>query len=312
MKTAKETNFNHTMVGKAQKSAEKIVTYSLYNPHNYRLYFKFTKNGYKPMGGMVGVWFGKFKNYNSEFSVLGDGVRIIIKKNQAEVINKLTEEQWYSINKSKAKEEISAILNNIDEKCKNSLKNFITTFGGETDYIILKTENRPKLNMFIKSDNKVMQETYIDSLPLDMQFETDIVKKVYKQKNIEFKEPIYAARYLENAALQDFSPQITDALKEVTNALKNIYLVSADHKDAFNKYAGYIEMHLDSIQKISQYMQDVRDIVKTNIKPQGNLEYIKSNIMNLDDIFKYKDIISTLSIDEKQQLEQYIMDKFKN
>lgn len=214
-----ETPKNHTMVDKPIKSIKKTVTPSLYNCHNYRLYFNFTKEKYKPKEGMVGVWFGKFKNYGKEFTAVGEGVRITIKRTKVEVINKQNEEQWHYINRIKAKEEIKALLNKIDQKCINSFKKFIEVYGGCSDYAIVKAENRPNLNLFTQSDNKVMKEPFIDNLPLNMQFETPIVKKVYKKPNVEYKQPIYAATYLENSGLKEFAPEISNSIRELTNVL---------------------------------------------------------------------------------------------
>ena len=218
-KVLQETKFNHSMVGFKKKSNKKVVTNSLYNPHNYRLYFKFTKEKYNPKEGMVGVWFGKLKNYGKEFTALGEGIRVTVKKVQVEVINKLSEEEWFYINRIKAKEEIAAVLNKIDNKCIASLKKFIEIYGGKCDLKIIKTEGRPNLNLFTKSDNKVMKEPIIDTLPLDMAFDTKIVKKVYKKPNVEFKEPIYAATYLENSALNEFAPEIANSIDNLGNQL---------------------------------------------------------------------------------------------
>lgn len=205
----KETEFNHTMVGNA---AEKTIEPSLYNPHNYRLYFFFNKQSFKPEIGTIKAWLGKLKNYGSEFTALGEGVRITIKKSQAEVINKLSDQEWFLVQRSKAKEEITEILTKIDEKCVAALKKFIEVYGGSSDFKILKREGRPNLILNTKSDNKVMNEPYIDALPPKMTFDTAIVKKVYKESNVEFKEPIHAARYLENSALHEFAPEIVAAL----------------------------------------------------------------------------------------------------
>jgi hypothetical protein len=215
-KTPSEKLFNHTMVGHTSKTR---VTPSLYNPHNYRLYFKFTKDNFKPSLTIPRVWFCKFKNYGKEFTALGYGVRITIKKNQAEVINKLSDQEWFYINRVRAKEEITAILNQIDKKCTMALGKFIDAFGGSSDYIILKREGRPDLNLFTESDNKVMQEPFIDTLPYKLTFETPIVKKPYKKRNVEFKKAIYAAQHLENSALNEFAPQIVEAIRSLESKL---------------------------------------------------------------------------------------------
>lgn len=242
LNTPQETKLNHTMVGITNRRQQKPA---LYNPHNYRLYFSFSKQGFKPVEGMVGVWFGKLKNYGKEFTTIGEGIRVIIHKTQAEVINKLSDEQWFSINRARSKEEISSVLNKIDEKCVSSFRKFIEIYGGSSDFTILKIEGRPDLNLFNKCDNKVMKESFIDSLPLNMSFETPIVKKVYKKPNVEFKQPIYAANYLENSALKEFSPEIVEQLKAM-------YFISKEHKAAFEEYAKNIKLHLDVLNKIDK------------------------------------------------------------
>lgn len=258
-----ETPINHTMVGKPSKSKKKTVTPSLYNPHNYRLYFNFTKEKYNPKKGMVGVWSGKFKNYDKEFTALGGGVRVTIKKTQAEVINKLSEQEWYFINRASAKEEIIALLNNIDKKCIKSLKKFIKVYGGKTDFVILKREGRPDLNLFTKSDNKIKNEPFIDKLPPEMTFETPIVSKRYKKPEVEFKEPIYAATYLENSALKEFAPEIA----------KEIGILGSE--------MGELKPVLKALtQQIVVHLQVQQDTLKTNKSIRMGISDIRDHITN--------------------------------
>ncbi len=255
-KVLQETKKNHSMVDKNKKPLKKVVTPSLYNPHNYRLYLKFTKEKFKPKEGMVGVWFGKLKNYGKEFTALGEGVRITVKKVQVEIINKLSEEEWFYINRTKAKEEIAAILNKIDNKCITSLKKFIEIYGGNSDFKIIKAENRPNLNLFTPSDNKVIQEPFIDKLAPKMAFDTKIVKKVYKKRNIEYKEPIYAATYLENSALNEFAPEIVNSINDLGNHLiptirsldKSIQLEITNKK-----------LHQKVLNSMDRTLKDIRD-----------------------------------------------------
>ncbi len=251
-----ETKKNHSMVDKNKKSIKKVVTPSLYNPHNYRLYLKFTKEKYHPKEGMVGVWFGKLKNYGKEFTALGEGIRVTVKKVQVELINKLSEEEWFYINRAKAKEEISAILNKIDNKCLTSLKKFIEVYGGKSDFKIIKAENRPNLNLFTKSDNKVMQEPFIDKLSPKMTFDTPIVKKVYKQLSIEYKEPIYAATYLENSALHEFAPEIANSINDLGNHLIPTIrsLDKSIRLEITNK-----RLHQKVLNSMDKTLKDIRD-----------------------------------------------------
>ena len=274
------------MVGQPKKT---VTTNSLYNPHNYRLYFSFKKDNFKSIEGMVGVWYGKSINYGKDFTSTGEGIRVTVRKTQIEVINKLTEEQWFLINRAKAKEEIYSICNKIDEKCIASLKRFIEIYGGQTDFIILKREARGIYNnLNTKSDNKVMQEPFIDSLPLDMTFETPIVKKVYKKPNVEFKEPIYAARYLENSALNEFSPEICQELEKINLQIQNMQ-ITVEKKD------GQTEISIEEppIQEPRQIMdfQFLIDKIQTIEDIRGHQEIIDAiNQLPIDDNFKLMEL----------------------
>lgn len=245
-----------------KKHIKKSVTTSLYNPHNYRLYFNFTKKNYKPKQGMVGVWFGKFKNHQKEFTATGEGTRVTIKKTQVELINKLTEEEWFLVNRAKAKEEIQAICAKIDDKCIKGLKRFIEVYGGECNFILLKRECRALLKT--KSDNKVMKEPFIDTLPLDMVFETDIVKKVYKKPNVEFKEPIYAANYLENSALKEFAPEISTQLDKMNAELKGLLYLQ---KEAFRENNNVLKALREQISSHLSLIQEYREEAEQRSKP---------------------------------------------
>ena len=252
-KALKETQSNHTMVVHKSK---KTITPSLYNPHNYRLYLNFNKEKYKPKEGMVGVWSGKFKNYGKEFTVLGHGVRITIKKTQVEIINKLSEQQWFIINRAKAKKEESELLSKIDNKCINSLKKFIKTYGGKCDFVILKREGRPYLNMFTKCDNKIKNEPFIDTLPSEMTFETDIVKKVYKHLGeVEYKTPMYAAQHLENSALHDFSPEIVNEIKIFNMKIDKVATSMAYVAENYKSHVGMVEEAHKIFKKINKKME---------------------------------------------------------
>lgn len=229
--------------------------------------------------GMVGVWSGKKVNYGKEFTATGEGIRVTVRKTQVEVINKLSEEQWFSINRSKSKEEIAAVINKIEDKCITSLKRFIEVYGGSTDFSILKRERRPFFNnLNTKSDNKVMNEPFIDSIPLNMTFETENVKKVYKLPNVEFSTPLLAAQYLENSALHEFAPEITSAIKSVADELSNskgvierlseLQLKQAENTNFLGEKANFlaenINSHIPAYTKIAENTEANTATVKDN------------------------------------------------
>ena len=249
-KAAQETTSNHSMVGYKTK---KSITPSLYNPHNYRLYLNFTKEKYKPKEGMVGVWLGKLKNYGKEFTALGEGVRITVKKTQVEIINKLSEQQWFLINRTNAKKEEGELLSKIDKKCISSLKKFIKVYGGSSDFVILKREGRPYLNLFTKCDNKVKNEPFIDTLPSDMTFETEIVKKVYKHPGeVEYKTPMYAAQHLENSALHDFAPELVNEIRVFNMKIDKVTESMAYVAENYKSHVGLVEEAHKIFKKINR------------------------------------------------------------
>jgi len=273
------------MVDESSKKERKTITPSLYNPHNYRLYFKFTKEKYNPKEGMVRVWSGKFKNYGKEFTALGEGVRVTVKKTQVEVINKLSEQQWFLINRENAKKEEGSLLSKIDSKCIDSLKKFIKVYGGKSDFVILKREGRPSLNLFTKCDNKVKNEPFIDTLPSEMTFETDVVKKVYKHPGeVEFKTPIYSAQYLENSALNEFAPEIVNELKDMKSVFKEV-------KEVMELEIENKKLHQSVLNNMKTTLKDISYSLKIKPHQKSQKEPIKTKITH----YKHK-IIESITL----------------
>lgn len=302
---------------------KKSVTPALYNPHNYRLYFNFTKTNFNPSEGMVGVWFCKKVNSGKEFSAVGEGVRITIRKIKAEVIHKYSEDEWFAINKTNSREEISAILNKIDEKNILALKKFVEVFGGETDYKIVSATGRPFINLLNQGDHKIMHENFIDSLPLKMHFETPHTKKVYNHPDAEFSEAISAANFLEHSALNECNPelnkricsieksmQVLDALTrqielhleveaKTEQAAKNLI-----HNAAFNDFSPQLANHLKYIGK------ELEEFKSSMIsQPFKDSDWLKENIKSVEDGIKHRKDIEALTFDERWALaEHYLKD----
>lgn len=260
-KVPQEKVLNHTMVGRVFKG---YVTPALYNPHNYRLYFRFTKEGYTPKVGMVGVWFGKFVNYGKEFSAVGEGVRVTVRKEQVEVINKLSEQQWFAINKVSAREELERIIGGIHGKCVAGLRRFVEVYGGSSDFVIVNiNKNAPRMMLNTPSDHKVMQTQTVDGLPLNLTFETGVVKKVYGEPNVEYKQAVYAAQFFENEALLDFSPLIVASLDALGSKVVDLAGITQKAVDgALIPLTEQIKLHLEVQKETLAALKDMRSEMK--------------------------------------------------
>ena len=208
----KEMTKKHRSVGGGVVSDQDFV---LYQPHNYRLYFDYSRVNFIPpnkyqtdVKRSVVVTY-KLKNSSEHFFEGFLGCNICVKKNQIEIINKLDHKKWYRVNSANSEKEIKDIIIRKDVECLTALKRFCRVFGGKSKLHILNCH----------SEDKIMLEDSIDKLPIKMEFHSDIVKKVYKEANVEFKDPAFAVNYLHNRSLEKVSPEIAERLDFIKNEI---------------------------------------------------------------------------------------------
>ncbi len=209
----KETNKNRMSVGSKKKIGN---IYSLYNPHNYRLYFDFekvdfhplrpTKPTYKTDGGRLGL--RNSREWATKETILG--CNLIIKKTQVQVNNLIEPKRWHLIlmkDIDKRKQQVKEIhLKKINE-AKEALKVFLEAYGGKSKLKLLR----------IWCEEKIQHDKPIDKLPLDMFFNAENVKKSYGEKNIEyFGDPINASNYFSNRGIEDIAPEIAQSINQLT------------------------------------------------------------------------------------------------
>jgi len=216
-KVPQETPKNLLLVGKSLSLKDK---YSLYNPHNYRLYIDFQKinfhlkpNPTQPKVRGLGLVVKNHKELWTTLPILG--CRIRVKKTCVQVDNLIDHKKWYVIQLgeiSKRKDQIRKIIINKDNQCIESLKAFIELFGGKSEFRIL---NR-------YCHNKCMREKHIDNLPLKMQFDTPIVKKLYMENSIEYVDPLSAGNFFSNLGIKDIAPGIESAINGLADKLESI------------------------------------------------------------------------------------------
>jgi len=199
-----ETKNNHVSVG-GVGSAD--YSYAYYNPHNARFYFKYLKTD-----PLTDPRLNDLKTINKSELCHDNfkGCRIVIKKNLIEVTNKINKERRFKISGS-ADERYSQTVEAVvvlEREVVCALKEFIVVFGGESDCVCVK--------MWIP-DNKILHDRIIDSLPDELTFRNDVVKKVYVDvpKNVEVSSPVQAAHTFRNLALYDYAPMIAAELEEL-------------------------------------------------------------------------------------------------
>lgn len=229
-------------------------SYAFYNPHNARFYFEFKKWNFKP--DML-----RFKYINSkELMIEFLDCRIVVKKNLIEIVNKINTERRFKIDGSldnihKATVKAIAIL---EQESISVLKEFIKTYGGTSDCVCVGRH---------VPDNKILHDKIVDSVPDEVTFRNDVVKKVYKTvpKNIEVSTPAGASKTFRNLALFDFAPEIAEQLKGIR-----------DERLEFSKslalYTEQINLHL----KVEQRQLEVQEEMLKTFK-QEKVRKLKSD-----------------------------------
>jgi hypothetical protein len=197
----KETSQNHVLVGGVGSVPSVDYSYRFYNPHNARFYFDWDSWNFKPTLG--------FRTVNSSEKVLSEyfGCRIVVKKSQIEITNLLDKDRRFKIDgsvdnmRSQVVDAVCVLLNEVIVV----LKRFISEFGGCSSCVLLK---------YWIPDNKILHDKVIDSIPLQVTFRNDVVKKVYNSvpSNVEVSDPANASNMFRNLALWDFAPDIASRL----------------------------------------------------------------------------------------------------
>jgi hypothetical protein len=239
---------NHVSVG--VRSGDD--TYSLYNPHNYRLYFDFDRTTLRLLTDPLTVVHVTYKLINTSEVCFPDylGYRIVVKKTQIELTRK--EDRWHIINlhpSEGVRPQIIKILEELNNQAIITLKKFILEFGGYSRLQILNAT----------SENKVKHEHIIDTLPERMTFRNEIAKKVYMEQNVEFSDPVHASNYMANSAMQEIAPDINNALKGISEGLKAIVDTQRDMtQNALNPLTEQIKLHLKVQRATLKVMQAIK------------------------------------------------------
>ena len=113
----------------------------------------------------------------------------------------------------KRKQQIMEIHEKKINESVRALNAFIEAYGGKSNFKLLR----------IWCEEKIMKDKPIDSLPVDMFFKAQNVKKDYNEPNIEyFGDPIGAANYFSNRGIEDIAPKISNSLNQLCLRFDNI------------------------------------------------------------------------------------------
>lgn len=226
----KETSKNHMVVGSGRSGEYKSV---FVQPHNYRSYFKYSRvssvlsvlsdesgiykpEGRVPEGGVGSVYYKRINNGKElSFPDFG-GCRVVVKKNLIEVVNKINHKHWFPVkmNVDTIERDIREIVRLKDEQTLDVLRLFVSCFGGSSDFVLVNSI----------SEVKVSGEDKIDLIPERMKFHNPVAKKVYNERNVEFKSEASASQYLINRVGEDFLEEKFDSLRK--EIMKGVPLVS--------------------------------------------------------------------------------------
>lgn len=254
-----EASENHIVVGRVGRGR---YEFAFYNPHNAHFYFRFDKWNFKP--DLL-----QFRKVNSSEFLLESfsGCRIVVKKKLIEVTNKIEKERRFKVEFfdgriDDAVQEAQAIL---ELECVDVLKGFVKLYGGSSDFVCVKRHI---------PDNKLLHDRVVDSLSLDSTWNDDVSKKVYNTLplNVEFKKPVYAAKYIRNAALLEFAPDIVKELDLIRSERVEFDKALALYTEQINLHLKVEERTLDALNKISGHFSRVE------VYPPNSVEFTQSEI----------------------------------
>jgi len=215
-KALKETSKNHVSVGGV---GSENYQYAYYNPHNARFYFNYINTEGSGRGR-----FDDMRIINKSEFCHDDffGCRVVVKKNKIEITNKIDKERRFKISGSaddRYKQTVDAVAV-LEREVIATLKEFIKVYPVSSDCVCVKA--------WIP-DNKILHDKIIDSIPQEITFRNDVVKKVYNTapSNVEVSSPVQASNTFRNLALYDYAPMIAEELESLrVEIMKGVPLVN--------------------------------------------------------------------------------------
>jgi len=214
---AHETSNNRMSVGSGRS---KVASSVYYQPHNYKLYFQYSRptrvfppsdselNDLYTRGRLPRSRVFKLINHGKELCFPDwSGCRVVVHKKTIEITNKIDHKRWFPIPLSDAdliEARFQEIADLKDSECLRVLREFIGVFGGSSSEVIVNSH----------VEAKVAGEDKIDLIPAKMRFHGDVAKKVYDEKNVEFKTAAHACDYLTSRTKEGFLEERFESLRK--------------------------------------------------------------------------------------------------
>jgi hypothetical protein len=190
-----------------------------YKPHNYRLYFDFSKEGFSLLKPRLTKVQDKpqVKIINrTEYFIDGfEGCSFKVRKRTVEVINKRNPGRLFKLvlgDIDLMRQQARDILDFLSAEGVGALKLFLEAFGGSSSLQFYKR----------KAEHKFFGEAGINRIPLKMVFQNEIVKHVYKEKELEFFSEDQALNYFSNRAFEEVAPQVAQEIKSLKDSVAGL------------------------------------------------------------------------------------------
>jgi hypothetical protein len=235
-------------------SVPPTVTF-LWSPHNYRLKIPFYDKRTLPIKKKKFKFPMelKYSNYNSKVTTRINGITIMKEPSCIIAIYSKKEfgkDTWYKIECNTLRDidlRINEKVSDIKNKCMDAIKVFIKNFGGRAYF---------EESKWIRHEDAVHGEDFLDSIPKDTIIHDTYFKKVY-QDHVEFKSPTFMKNYISNRAVEKLAPEIA---KEINSLNNNIMNNLAAYNESLKEYNENVKLHKE-VQK--KQLQTLKSMDKT-------------------------------------------------
>lgn len=230
-KLLQEKDWNLMLVGSDQNSSNKIEVIYAWNPHNYRLIFDFSKENFNPEKPknlpLISEPLGRYlnttisylpfkwrythnvRNYGSEHHYLNFlQCTIKVRKNTIEVADTSCKDDWFIIHAYSTHDvdlRIDQIMQEKESHCKEALNLFMKIHGGKSNLNIIKKH----------SENKIKGDEFIRKIPAWRTIHDTVMKKVYKENNIEIYGEASTKNYVKNHVVKEVTPEIAKEINSL-------------------------------------------------------------------------------------------------
>ena len=238
-KALHETGDNRLSVGGGSVLGTRKL---FYQPHNFRRYFDFSRVGFDPANRPPKVGCNHRIVNKSEHFFEFDDFSVRVKKRQILVHNRVEHKRWFVIPVSEAgATEILRIEGVRESECAAFLRSFISWFGGSSRGEVLGRFMEPKFQ----------HEDSLEGIPGGMRFHADLVKKVYGDPNVEFKDSASAVNFLQNRAVESVLPALHARLKrfsEQINALEDVPALREKAREGWRLALRVVDLWIASVE----------------------------------------------------------------